>query len=117
MSDMAHDVFISYGREDAALMQQVEKTLLNAGLTIWTDEGIAPGSRSWKAAIEQAILDSRSIVVLFSPDSVESRWVRAELDYADAQNKPIYPLLVRGDAANAVPFGFTTYQWIDLRDP
>ncbi len=114
---MAHDVFISYGREDAALMQQVEKALLDAGLTIWTDRGIAPGSPSWKTAIEQAILDARCIVVLFSPDSSESRWVRAELDYADAQSKPIYPLLVRGDAANAVPFGFTTYQWIDVRDP
>jgi hypothetical protein len=114
---MAHDVFISYGREDAALMQQVEKALLDAGLTIWTDKGIAPGSPSWKAAIEQAILDTRCIVVLFSPDSSESRWVRAELDYADAQGKPIYPLLVRGDASNAVPFGFTTYQWIDIRDP
>jgi hypothetical protein len=114
---MAHDVFISYGREDAALMQQVEKALLDAGLTIWTDRGIAPGSPSWKAAIEQAILDTRCIVVLFSPDSSESRWVRAELDYADTQGKPIYPLLVRGDATNAVPFGFTTYQWIDIRDP
>ncbi len=114
---MAHDVFISYGREDAALMQQVEKALREAGLTIWTDRGIAPGSPSWKTAIEQAILDARCIVVLFSPDSSESRWVRAELDYADAQSKPIYPLLVRGDAANAVPFGFTTYQWIDVRDP
>lgn len=46
MSEMAHDVFISYGREDAALMQQVEKVLLDAGLTIWTDKGIAPGSPS-----------------------------------------------------------------------
>ena len=43
---MAHDVFISYGREDAVLMQQVEKALLDAGLTIWTDKGIAPGSPS-----------------------------------------------------------------------
>lgn len=114
---MAHDVFLSYGREDAALMQQVEKTLREAGFTIWTDRGITPGSPSWKAAIEQAILDAHCIVVLFSPDSIESRWVRAELDYADAQSKPIYPLLIRGDAANAVPFGFTTYQWIDIRDP
>jgi hypothetical protein len=113
---MAHDVFLSYGREDMPFMQQVEKALREAGLTIWTDRGIAPGSPSWKAEIEKAILDARCIVVLFSPDSAESRWVRAELDYADAQRKPIYPLLVRGDATKAVPFGFTSYQWIDVRD-
>lgn len=112
---MAHDIFLSYGREDASVMQQVEKTLREAGFTIWTDKGIAPGSPSWKAAIEQAILDARCVVVLFSPDSSESRWVRAELDYADSHRKPIYPLLVRGDATDAIPFGFTSYQWIDLR--
>ena len=112
---MSHDVFISYGREDTPLMQQIEKALHEAGFTIWTDRGIAPGSPSWKAEIEKAILDARCIVVLFSPDSAESRWVRAELDYADAQRKPIYPLLVRGDSTKAIPFGFTSYQWIDVR--
>lgn len=113
---MIHDVFISYGREDSAMMQQVDLALRNAGLTTWTDHGIHPGSPSWKVDIETAIQDAGCIVVLFSPDSAESRWVRAELDYADAQRKPIYPLLVRGDANKAIPFGFTSYQWIDLRD-
>jgi hypothetical protein len=113
---MAHDIFISYGREDAAMMQKVDQAVQAAGLTTWTDHGIHPGSPSWKVDIETAIEESRCIVVLFSPDSVESRWVRAELDYAEAHQKPIYPLLVRGDKSNAVPFGFTSYQWIDVRD-
>jgi hypothetical protein len=30
---------ISYGREDTSVMQQVEKTLREAGFTIWTDRG------------------------------------------------------------------------------
>ena len=114
---MAHDVFISYSREDADTMHKVEAGLQAAGLIIWTDRGIYPGSPSWKTEIEQAIRDAGCVVVLFSPSAVESRWVRAELDYADAQKKPIYPLLVRGDQSNAVPFGFTSYQRIDLRDP
>lgn len=113
---MPHDVFISYGREDSAIMQRVDHALKDAGLTTWTDHGIHAGSPSWKVDIETAIQDARCIVVLFSPDSAESRWVRAELDYAEAQHKPIYPLLVRGDKGNAVPFGFTSYQWIDVRD-
>jgi hypothetical protein len=112
---MAHDVFLSYCREDVSTMQQLEKALREAGFTIWTDRGIAPGSPSWKTEIEKAIREARCIVVLFSPEAADSRWVRAELDYADAQRKPIYPLLVRGDTSNAVPFGFTTYQWIDVR--
>ena len=114
---MEHDVFISYGREDSEMMKRVDQVLRGAGLTTWTDHGIHPGTPSWKVEIETAIRDAGCIVVLFSPDSAESRWVRAELDYADAQRKPIYPLLVRGDASQAVPFGFTSYQWIDVRNP
>ena len=113
---MTHDIFISYGREDSDMMQRIDQALREAGLMTWTDHGIHPGSPSWKLDIETAIQDARYIVVLFSPDSAESRWVRAELDYAEAQRKPIYPLLVRGDTTNAIPFGFTSYQWIDVRN-
>lgn len=97
-------------------MQRVRDDLRNAGLTVWTDEGIEPGSPSWKMEIETAIENTGCIVVIFSPDAADSRWVRAELDFAETQKKPIYPILARGDEAQAVPFGFSTYQWIDVRD-
>lgn len=114
---MANDVFLSYSRQDNAIMERVVAALNDAGLTIWTDKGISPGSPSWKVAIEEAIRESRCVVVLFSPDAAISRWVRSELDFSEAQGVRIYPLLVSGDEKNAVPFGFNAHQWIDFRDP
>jgi hypothetical protein len=111
-----HDIFLSYSRTDTPMMQKVRDYLREQGFKVWTDEGIHAGTPSWKTAIEDAIREIRAVVVLFSPDSAQSKWVRAELDYAEAQNKPIFPLLVLGDASSAVPFGYTTYQWIDMRD-
>lgn len=113
---MAEQVFLSYSRQDAALMRQVRDFLADSGFTVWTDEGIEPGTPSWKQAIENGIRESSALVVLFSPDSSESKWVRSELDFAEAQGVHIFPLLVRGDERTAVPFGFTTHNWIDLRD-
>ena len=110
-----HNVFMSYSRRDTEIMQRIRDDLAAAGISVWTDKGIPPGAPSWKVEIENAIREADCLVALFSPDAAQSRWVRAELDFADAQQKRVFPVLVGGDAANAVPFGFSTYQWIDIR--
>lgn len=109
-------IFLSYSRDDTALMQRLRDDLRAAGFQVWTDESIQPGSPSWKMEIESAIRDSDCLLVIFSPDAAESRWVRAEIDFAETLKKPLFSVLARGDETNAVPFGMTTHQWIDLRD-
>lgn len=113
---MQHDVFLSYSREDVAIMQKVRDELRADGFAVWTDEGIEPGTPSWKVEIEEALLNTTSVVVLLSPSASQSKWVRNELDFAETHRKRIFPMMVRGDEADSVPFGFTTYQWIDIRE-
>lgn len=110
-------VFLSYSRQDYHAMQQVHHYLtVIEGLTVWMDERqIIPGTPSWKAAIEKAIRESACMVILLSPDALQSKWVREELDFAQSQNMRIFPVLVRGDESNAVPFGLITAQRIDMR--
>jgi hypothetical protein len=112
---MQHEIFLSYSRKDSDVMHRVRNDLRASGLTTWTDDGIDPGSESWKLSIETAIKNAGCLVAILSPDSAESRWVRAELDFAEAQKKKVFLLLVRGDASNAVPFGYSSHQWIDIR--
>lgn len=113
---MAYDVFISYSHQDTEAMGQVRDFLRENGLEVWTDEGIEPGTASWKQAIENALLSTSAVVVLFSPGSSDSKWVRSELDFAELHNVRIFSLLVRGDEADSVPFGYATHQWIDFRN-
>src|SRR5215813_14225200 len=107
---MSHDIFISYSRRDIECMIQVSESLRVAGFKVWTDEGIEPGTESWKSALSSAIKNCKLVVVLFSPDSAESTWVNRELDFAELHRKKIYPLLLRGEPENAIPFGYTTFQ-------
>lgn len=110
-----HDIFLSYSRRDAGIMQQVKNIFRSHGLTVWTDEGISPGTPDWQEAIEVALANSANLVCLLSPEAKKSKWVRAELWRAQQQNVPIYPILIRGTELQAIPLGYEHYQWIDLR--
>lgn len=111
---MAH-VFLSYSREDIWAMRYVTQLLLVRKFHVWSDDTLTPGTPSWKMAIERAIDNAGCIVVLFSKSAKKSDWVRRELDYAEAQKRPIIPILLSGNEAESIPFGFNTYQWIDMR--
>lgn len=113
---MQHHVFLSYSRKDVDVMRRICADMQTADLQVWTDESLIPGTESWKNAIENAIQNAGSVVVLLSPDSKQSIWVERELDYARACGLPIIPALVRGDQEiSAVPFELINAQRIDLR--
>ncbi|MEO8607885.1 MAG: SUMF1/EgtB/PvdO family nonheme iron enzyme [Chloroflexota bacterium] len=113
---MEHHVFLSYSRKDMPVMKQLAHDLQVANLSIWTDEGIEPGTLSWTRTIENAILNAGCLVVILSPDAAQSRWVREELEFAQLQDKVIFLVLARGEERDAIPFGYSTFQWVDIRD-
>ena len=49
---MTKQVFLSYSRKDEAMMRRVKRRIEQAGLIVWIDEGIRPGTDDWKRAIE-----------------------------------------------------------------
>lgn len=73
------DIMLSYSRKDQEKMEQIRDTLRNDNLTVWTDEFLEPGSSNWLKEIEEAIHDSKMVVVVWSPASNESVWVQREL--------------------------------------
>jgi hypothetical protein len=111
---MAH-IFLSYSRRDTDVMHRVRTDLQNAGLSVWTDQGIEPGTSLWKDAIEQAIEKAGCLVVILSPDAKQSIWVKRELDYASVHKVPIFSLLAQGEEAEAVPFALVGSQYVDIR--
>ena len=110
------DLFLSYSRKDLAAMHEVQETLHQAGLSVWTDMGLEPGTPSWQGAIEEAVTQAQAMVVLLSPNAKQSPWVRNEVGFAQAQNKSIFPVLIAGDTARAVPINLINAQWVDGRE-
>ncbi len=113
--DYKHHVFLSYSHKDGEVMQRVRDSLRTAGLGVWTDEGIEPGTPLWKDSIQEAIETAGCLVVILSPDAKGSIWVKRELEYAEIQHKRLFPLLASGNETNAIPFGVIGSQFVDIR--
>jgi pSer/pThr/pTyr-binding forkhead associated (FHA) protein len=112
--DYTH-VFISYSRKDAEVMERIYNTLQEARLRVWVDKKLEPGVPSWRRAIEKAIDTAGCIVLILSPDAKASKWVEAELDYAETQGKKIFCVLARGDKGSSALLGYTLSQWVNLQ--
>jgi TolB-like protein len=89
----APDVFLSYNREDQAQAKLFADAFTAAGLNVWWDVGLRTGE-AYDQATERALKTAKAVVVLWSPRSVESRWVRAEATLAD-RNKTFLPVTIQ----------------------
>lgn len=109
------DVFLSYSRKDRDQMHVILQTLETHKIIVWSDENLVPGAPSWRSDVQNAIENTRCVVAILSPDAKDSEWVNEELNYAKIRKARIFTVLVRGDESNAIPFGMTGVQWIDMR--
>ncbi len=104
------DVFLSYARPDAAAAGRIAKALERAGLTVWWDRHIKGGAE-FSRDIEEQLDAARHVLVLWSKDSVSSRWVRDEASEA-ADSKRLIGGSIDGTSA---PLGFRQFQTLDLK--
>jgi hypothetical protein len=71
------DIFISYARTDKARAELLASAFSRQGWSVWWDREIPPG-KSFDEVIESALNSARCVVVLWSRESVSSRWVKTE---------------------------------------
>ena len=82
------DIFVSYAHEDSTAADVLANDLLSLGWTVWRDDRIEV-SDIFDDVIEARLDGASCVVVIWSPSSVRSRWVRAEAAAADEQGKLI----------------------------
>ena len=71
------DIFVSYARFDKARVTPIVAALEAQGWSVWWDPAIAPGEE-FDRLIAAELQRARTVVVVWTPTSVESRWVRGE---------------------------------------
>lgn len=103
------DVFISYKRENLAVVQPLVEALREAGLSVWWDQDIAPDA-PWEATIEAELAAAKVAVVAWSPAAVASENVKAEARFARENGKLIQVFV----APCAPPLFFGERQGVDL---
>jgi formylglycine-generating enzyme required for sulfatase activity len=105
-------VFISYSRKDLSFVEHLAADLKKAGLNVWYDvSGISGGSR-WRAEIENAIRLSKYLIVILSPDSIESDWVEREFLFASNLKRKIIPVMYR---SCELPLSYLDLNYIDVQ--
>src|SRR5690242_2340436 len=105
------DVFISYASSDRVTAQRFAHALESLGWSVWWDREI-PVGKSFDQVIEDELNAARCVLVLWSKNSVQSRWVKTEASAA-ADRDNLIPVLI--DRV-AIPLEFRRIQTAILSD-
>jgi hypothetical protein len=72
---MKNKIFLSYAHRDLKSARELARVLKKHGLGVWPDEEIAPGENWWEQT-GKALSEADAMVVLLSPEAVESSEVQ-----------------------------------------
>jgi TolB-like protein len=103
------DIFLSYNREDQASARRFAEAFEAEGISVWWDVTLRSGE-AYDQVTEEALRTAKAVVVLWSPRSVVSRWVRAEATLAD-RNRTLVPARI---GTCDLPIMFELTQTADL---
>lgn len=104
-------MFISYSRTDRAYVDNLVVHLEAHQIPVWIDHDIDYGDR-WDTVIREQVDACGVFMPVMSPASDDSSWVSREVLRAEAKQKPMVPLLLKGDAF----FRLADVHWVDVRD-
>lgn len=116
-TDYEFDVFLSYSSINEKIAEKIREKLAEANLRCYMakkqlrrDQGVDFADR-----IRDAIIESREMAVLCSPESVGNEWVMTEWGAAWALKKRVTPVLYRLDVAD-LPDRLRRLQVVDFHD-
>ena len=105
------DIFISYTRADKDRAELLAEAFSRQGWSVWWDRQIPPGM-SFDETIENALNSARCVIVLWSKESVSSRWVKTEAAEGAARGILVPALIDRVP----IPLEFKRIEAADLSD-
>lgn len=89
------EVFISYDREDRRWVREFVKGLTGQGLNVWMDEKRIALGEPVAEKLEEALRSSDSLVLVLSPNSIESPTTYFELGAALGMGKRLIAIVSR----------------------
>ena len=110
-------VFICYSRKDTDFADRLTADLKAAGVPTWRDVDDIPGdtaahTQSWRRAVDAALRECTHMIIIVSPDSMDSIEVEAEWNHFLSLRRPVYPVVYR---ECDVPYRLHALQLWDVR--
>lgn len=111
------EIFVSYSRHDNDVVLPFVKGIEQKfGPVCWIDlEGIEYGSQ-FEDVIVDAIDTSKVVLFMLSDHSLESKWTKREVIYAEDEGKRIVPVVIDGKGLRKwFKFHFGNIDYVDLK--
>ena len=115
------EVFVSYAHADKERVRPIVDCLESAGLNVWWDEDIVPGSE-WSNVLQEKLWNAACVIPVWSHNSVDSMFVRAEartaLNRDSLEHSSEFGTLlgVKIDEVSRLPLPFGELQHTDLTE-
>ena len=116
---LPQEVFLSHSSEDRTFAASVAALLRRHRVPTWYSETNIGGAQQWLDEIGAALNRCDWFIVLLSPNSVTSMWVKRELSYALTQNRfedKIIPVLYQDCDYQNLSWVLNIIQRVDCRE-
>jgi hypothetical protein len=106
-------LFASYAHRNTRDVFPIIRGLADARFRVWYDEGIEPGNE-WPEEVGRALTACQLFLVFMSPEAMESRNVRNEINMAAAENKAIMVVFLQpADLSEGMKLQIGTVQFLN----
>lgn len=110
-------IFVSYSHEDLTQVSHVLEYVDSQGYKFWYDKGI-PGGAEWDELIETKIARCQFLLVFVSSSSINSKYVRREVKFADLMNKIVLAVMLEdAELHTGMKMLLTQYQCLRVASP
>lgn len=108
------DVFISYAHENRELAAALAGKLSSRGYSVWWDHELVGGSE-FREVIHRELRDSQYSMVIWTPQSIKSKWVIDEAEEAQRLGK-LVPVKADSITDAELPLGMRGIQTLNISD-
>jgi hypothetical protein len=108
------DVFLSYLTEQRALTRALAQELEADGISVWWDTSLLPVD-NFRDEIDRQLDQAKAVIIIWTSQSIKSRWVRAEADHADRNGKLVNTHTPDLDPRN-IPKPFNQFTSVQVED-
>jgi len=114
-----YDVFLSHNRKQKQWVKKLYHYLVSQGLNVFFDEESIPPGANIVSTIEEAVKNSRYVVLILSQTSIQSNWVAMEIQYAvhtdpSAKKGTLVPIIIEKIDFSSLRLSIQTLNCIDL---
>lgn len=111
------EVFLSHSSSDRSFVARLAKSLKDNSVRYWYSASHIAGARQWHDEIGRALRRCDWFLLVLSPESVRSTWVKRELIYAlndDRYDERTIPLLRKPCKHSQLSWTLSEFQFVDF---